>query len=312
MDISFIPNTVRFRKRDLRSFELRLRRFCEVVMKKNKVEYPIPIEDLHQKNLGMHTLRKIIIRGKYCTESISGNCYHYTSPEGLKGILSTRTLFFTDCQFLNDYRERMSINEELRYFWEWNEKYYDSIFTELLKDIHVKDYEDYEYSYMESDESYGMPPALTRYFVLSTSLAPDSLNMWKYYAKNSTYDGYCIGLRTYALKDEWIYRDTSVAIEDGNVLYYRDEKQSAIKEAVDKLYEVWCKYKVSDALNEKLVADFKSWVSVAALFFKDECFVDEREYRFIAIVPINKLNEIFYRFQIRVRRWCLPERIGGW
>lgn len=263
-------------------------------MKKNEVEYPIPIEDLHRKNWGKYTLRNIIIQGKYCTESIAGKCYHYTSPEGLKGILSTRTLFFTDCQFLNDYRERMSINEELRCFWEWNKEYYDSIFVNLLKDIRVKDYEDYEYSYMESDEPYGMPPALTRYFVLSTSLVSDSLNMWKYYSKNNTYDGYCIELKTYALTDEWIYRDTEVAIEDGKVLYYRDEKQSAIKKAVDKLYEVWCTYKISDALNKKLAADFRSWVSVAALFFKDECFADEYEYRFIAIVPIGKLNEIFY------------------
>ena len=37
--------------------------------------------------------------------------YHYTSPEGLMGILKTRTFFFTDSQFLNDFREKLILTK---------------------------------------------------------------------------------------------------------------------------------------------------------------------------------------------------------
>lgn len=261
-----------------------------------KVQYPISDELLHKKRLGKNTLRNIIIRGIDCTTGYSGEFYHYTSPEGLMGILKTRTLYFTDCQFLNDRNERVNINNELSRFWSNNAKYYDKQFVSLIKDIRVTMYEDYEYAYMESDRVYSKGTFCSRYFVLSASFDRDSLNMWKYYAKNSTYDGYCIGLATYALVDEWIDRETGVAIESGAVLYYSEDKQEAILKAVNKLYENWCIYKVSEAFNKKIQDDFTSWASIASLFFKDDCFAGEQEYRFIAIAPKDSLNELFYEY----------------
>lgn len=260
----------------------------------DEVRYPIPFEQLHKKDLGKNTLNDVIVKGIFCTDSYSGGFYHYTSPEGLKGILSSRTLFFTDCQFLNDYNERININDDLEEFWWKNGKYYDEKFMTLLNDIRINEYEDYGFSHMESDEVDGMPSTLTRYFVLSTSFEKDSLNMWKYYAKNGSYDGYCIRLEKYALSDEWDYRKTGVAVSDGKVLYYSDEKQEAIRNAVDKLYDIWCEYKVCLSLNQKIIDDYKSWISVASLFFKNECFFGEYEYRFIAAVPVNKLRYLTY------------------
>jgi hypothetical protein len=64
----------------------------------------------------------------------------------------------------------------------------------------VNEFEDAEYAYSESDKKYGYPETLSRYFVFSTSMRRDSLNMWKYYAKNNTYNGYCIGIEKGSLK----------------------------------------------------------------------------------------------------------------
>lgn len=253
-------------------------------------------ETLHQKRLGKHTMTKIIIKGRYSTSSYAGIFYHYTSPEGLKGILKSRVLFFTDCQFLNDHNERLQINDELDLFWYNNKKNYDKNFVKLLKDIKVSGYEDSDYSYMESERSCETKETSTRYFVFSTSINNDSLNLWKYYAKNNRYDGYCIGLSTIALTDEWIDRDTGVAIESGMIVYSSKEKQDIICSAIEKLYDEWCKYKVSDAFNQKIVRDFQSWVSITALFFKDKCFKDEEEYRFIAIAPSEKLKSLTFDY----------------
>jgi hypothetical protein len=181
--------------------------------------YRIDESQLHKKNLGKHTLTDIVIKGRYSTTSWAGEFYHYTSPEGLKGIMQNRTLFFTDCQYLNDYNERLSINGDLDKFWKDNHLKYDKEFFRLIKDIHVQNYEDTGFSYMDGNKE----PVICRYFVLSTSHEDDSLSMWKYYAKDNAYNGYCLGLSTWALDDEWIDRETGVAIEDGDVIYFSDD-----------------------------------------------------------------------------------------
>ena len=125
----------------------------------------------------------------------------------------------------------------------------------------------------------------------------DSLSMWKYYSKSENYNGYCLRLFPYALNDEWIDRVTGAAIISSKVEYYSDNKQRIIAEAVEQLYSIWESYNYSEKLNQKIIKEFHSWISVEALFFKDRCFEDEQETRYIAIVPTAKLNEIFYEYK---------------
>ena len=218
--------------------------------------------------------------------------FHYTAPEGLMGILKTRTFHFTDSQFLNDYREKTNINDELDWFWKENRRRFDKQFARLLDKIRVTKYEDSGFSYIDhfSDEP-------CRYFVFSLSMIDDSLSMWKYYSKSENYNGYCLRLFPYALNDEWIDRVTGAAIISSKVEYYSDNKQRIIAEAVEQLYSIWESYNYSEKLNQKIIKEFHSWISVEALFFKDRCFEDEQETRYIAIVPTAKLNEIFYEYK---------------
>ncbi len=220
-----------------------------------------------------------------------GDIYHYTSPSGLVGILQTRTFFFTDCQFLNDYRERVNINEELALFWQNNRRKYDKHFFRILNKIRVDQYEDASFSYME-----GRKEQPCRYFVWSLSETPDSLTMWKYYSKNDGYHGYCLGIFNMALTDEWIDRDTGVAVISSRVKYYPDEKQEIIAAAVDRLYSIWQSYEFSDLLDEKVGREFEAWLSVESLFFKDECFADEQEVRYVAIAPTDRLGRLCYNY----------------
>lgn len=255
-------------------------------------EYRIDNNMLHKKKLGKNALTDIIIRGSDSTTPWAGTFFHYTSPEGLIGILESRTLFFTDCQYLNDYSERLTINTELDLFWHNNQRNYDKEFLKLIKNIRVDKFEDTGFSYMDEGD------VLTncRYFVLSATHDKDSLSMWKYYAKNNTYNGYCLGLTTWALVDEWIDRETGVAIEEGDVIYSSNDKQIKILKAVEKLYLLWCTYKISNELNQKIIDEFRSWTSITSLFFKHECFSTEQEYRFVAISPVDKLKELYYEY----------------
>lgn len=121
--------------------------------------------------------------------------------------------------------------------------------------------------------------------------------MWKYYSKNNSYDGYCIGLLDIALTDEWIDTVSGVSVIASQVEYYSEDKQAIIKETVDRLYRIWKSYEISDLLNEKIIKEFSSWISVEALFFKDECFKDERETRYVAIAPVESLQNLQYTYK---------------
>ena len=56
---------------------------------------------LHTKHVTNTVLSNRI---SYKRAFIGDTCaaYHYTSPEGLMGILKNREIFFTDAEFLND------------------------------------------------------------------------------------------------------------------------------------------------------------------------------------------------------------------
>ena len=253
--------------------------------------YGTGVNDDHQKKVKPRLADKEFLPRFYC-DNTEERKFHYTSPEGLRGILETRTFFFTDSQFLNDFREKININDELDVFWATTKKEYDKAFRDLLSKIRVEEYEDSGYSYILNRSE-----RKCRYFVLSLSTDGDSLSMWKYYAKNNSYDGYCIGLFDYALMDEWIDRVSGVSVIASMVEYFSEDKQRIIKEAVDRLYTIWKSYEITDLLNGKIRKEFVSWLSVQALFFKDECFVDERETRYVAIAPVDSLKNLQYTYK---------------
>lgn len=255
--------------------------------------YGTGMNDAHQRKVKERIINKRFLPG-FWGDNTASKKYHYTSPEGLKGIMETRTFFFTDSQFLNDFREKININDELGEFWIASRKQYEKEFSDLLRKIRVEEYEDSGFSY-----NFDHSETKCRYFVFSLSTDSDSLTMWKYYAKNSNYNGYCIGLFDPALTDEWIDRVSGVTVISSQVEYYSEDKQCIIRKAVDRLYAIWKSYEISDLLNEKIQKEFRAWLSVEALFFKDECFADERETRYVAIAPVDSLRDLQYSYMGR-------------
>ena len=256
----------------------------------NMDKYRINIDELHKKRLGKNTLENRIVHPSKITEAYATDVYHYTSPEGVIGILKNREIFFTDSEYLNDYEERLGINSELEKFWKEHCSEYDKDFYNLIRGFRINEYEDNDYMYID----YEFANESCRYFILSASVNSDSLSMWKYYSKNGSYDGYNINLFIPALDDEWIDRETKVAVETGLVVYNTNEKQEKIHNIVELLYDVWCTYKKSDALNNKIIKEYRQGISYASVFFKNECFSTEKEMRFVAIVPKSILKDIYY------------------
>ena len=256
-------------------------------------KYRIDKSLLHVAKTSKKILESIHTSTYNITEPYSGSFFHYTSPEGLQGILKNRHLFFTDCQFLNDRVERLHINTELKYFWATQNSNYLKEFSTLLSNIQISGYEDSAYGTIEKSDIIED----CRYFVFSTSTKKDSLAMWRYYSKNGNCDGYCITLNTYALIDEWIDRDTGVAIEHGHVIYESSDKQAKILNQVEYLYDIWSRYEHSDGLNKIIIKSYSSWASYASLFFKHDRFSEEKEYRLVAIAPAKAISSLSYTYK---------------
>jgi hypothetical protein len=104
------------------------------MIKKQKADI-LETKVFHNNILGKNTLRDIYIPKHSAINSVAGTFYHYTSPEELLGILRNKQIFFTDCHFLNDYRERLEINEELELFWSKNKEKYEKDFYNLISGI---------------------------------------------------------------------------------------------------------------------------------------------------------------------------------
>ena len=112
-------------------------------------------------------------------EKCHGTIYHYTSPESLQGIFETNSLFATDLYFLNDASEGMYviklIQDNIEKLCQNNKK--------LIKAVR------HELRLLEL----GKWTELIHNYTISFSMNGDSLEMWNYYTKGSSIQGYNIG-----------------------------------------------------------------------------------------------------------------------
>lgn len=108
--------------------------------------------------------------------------YHYTSPEGLAGILSSRSVYFTNSNYLNDYEERKNVYRILNTILKSGDA---RISPELKGRLATLTFDDYINSRV-------LNPAY-KCFVFSCSKNADNLTVWTYYTKNKEHSGYNIG-----------------------------------------------------------------------------------------------------------------------
>src|SRR5689334_19474832 len=122
--------------------------------------------------------------------------YHYTSGQGLFGIINSGKLHCTNVNFLNDPSEQ-------------------SYFQQILA-IVFAEYEDtrdvYSTLFNESFQKAVLDPF--EKFIASFSKNPDSLSMWNYYAKGN---GYNIGLDIDKIIEQ--NGDSNLAIQKIELIY---------------------------------------------------------------------------------------------
>lgn len=215
--------------------------------------------------------------------------YHYTSPDGLLAILRTISIRFTDCEYLNDKSEYNHIHIPLEKAFE---EVRDKLYNTDLPDI-IESYIDKGYDYLVIEET---DPGLkeirisnARHYVFCASIDKDSLNMWNYYVKSGTYQGYNIGLSVNDLV-KLLYDKIGKhgKLFYGPVIYNDKEKVEILKKIIIKvdheLHDALLStkdYEEHDLITQECYGELLSCIENHRLFFKDVAFSGEKEYRFI-------------------------------
>lgn len=229
-------------------------------------------------------------------EGISSNdekrIYHYTSPQGLYKILDNLSIRFTDCQFLNDKSEYTHIEEPLEEAFKEIEKDLNNFkwdFFEVLNDNF--EYDDFRIT--KTSSKFKINSTKKKYYVFCSSTIKDSLGMWNYYVKGGNYEGYNIGFSVNQLLNCFsTIENSEVEVFYGKVAYKEENKIEILKDLIleadrkiDNKEKNTSNFEEFKIVKQEIKGEVISYLENYRLFFKDEAFSNESEYRFVLRLP---------------------------
>ncbi len=212
--------------------------------------------------------------------------YHYTSAEGLQGILSGE-FWITESHFLNDITEFHVVTDIFVEVINSNIK--NETIKEKLKKAVCEEVKSLVNDDITSHEQLGYCSD----YVISFCLDKGSILMWSEY---SNFCGYSIEFDFDALIHSFLKTDNII---HGKVVYNHEEQISLMEQIIEKeifkfpyLYEYlnsWDDFnKVTDDQISEIVSYLEVLVYFYNMFFKKECFSGENEYRFVFSCDHNK------------------------
>lgn len=219
-----------------------------------------------------------------------GTVYHYTSPEGLIGIITNKYLFATDLLYLNDAAEGQYA-------------------LEVLLDVCKEEFPDQKdlYKGLQGEISGMIKQAPGKYhsYVISCSEKEDLLNMWNYYTKGSSVEGYNIGFdinrlaKSLEIKiDEKSDANSKrrLKVKHGEVNYNIGKQKAEIKEVLHQFVDPLRKENdyVKDQTGTLYYLIVRKVYHIG-LFYKAPDYKGEKEYRFIFMPGIVAKNDEWQR-----------------
>lgn len=207
--------------------------------------------------------------------------YHYTSPEGFLGILTNHNVRFTDIRYMNDRSEGVYFVKLLLEFIEKNKGVYpyaEEVVNNLLSKNNPNDIKALKTTNIKYSVIGGRTkPA--RAFLFCTCSDADSLNMWNYYVKNGSYQGYSVGIRVSAFLESigsCFPKDKNVSIYYGKVLYFKKEQQEEVENLLQTIEK-----NATNTTIPTLALYLKRYIDLYGVFYKHPKFSGEQEYRFV-------------------------------
>ena len=219
---------------------------------------------------------------------------HYTSPEGLKGILSSGQLWFSNAKFLNDKTETTYLYSILPITPDPYDLVLDEKFFKYIRNIAD--------SFLKDDacdiDDICISP--TDFYVASFSQDEDNLELWNYYTKTSDSIGYNISFYQSAFTREEENNNYYKFIK-GKVIYKLKEQQKLIRNILNQYNDFYTNFREEIESNEINKLNFlKQLINILELhnmFFKHSAFENEKEFRCV-IYYIKDYERTPYDFRI--------------
>jgi len=217
------------------------------------------------------------------------NLYHYTTGQGLRGILNSSELRCSNVNFLNDPSE-------------------ESYFIELLEEVFSKSAEVkniYHTLFSKSFQTAIVDP-LDR-FVASFSKNQDSLSMWNHYAKGN---GYNIELDIEKIIEN--NNGNNISIQKVELVYDKSSQLKNINDYILGFKEDCTRYlelkkQINNAKTEEeqneygheqmcIIEDFNQGIFKLRLIFKHQAYEREEEVRLI--ISENEIEQNTSKFRV--------------
>lgn len=208
--------------------------------------------------------------------SIPEVLYHYTSAEGLNGILQSHELRLTRWDSLNDVSENVYIHDVIR-----------ECIHEMEADESFKsDAGALNQTILSSKHPHSSVQIDKNMYVASFSKNDDCLPLWTYYTKSAQSNGYCIGFNS----DSFSFKGTSFSM--CGVIYNRCVQKQLINKFLQHFFVLYNADIVNGHINEgiklSLVHAFSDFVSSVGCLFKHPSFEYEEEIRVLARINAQK------------------------
>lgn len=208
--------------------------------------------------------------------------YHYTSPSGFKGIVENTALRFSDRNFLNDYSEGTYVMQ---------------LCIDNIMSI-VPDDKKFREQFLEACKLRRENPQKDTFYVHQCSFSKDedNLALWNYYTKGDNIQGYNLCFDSKDLGDSLIMES---ALESGNipviwkgdVIYDTNEQILFVKKIIQDYFDfAESDNHVNDGFTISYLVDK---LMIFGIFFKNECFKVENEYRVVLDLYFDKSNGDF-------------------
>jgi hypothetical protein len=183
--------------------------------------------------------------------------YHYTKPEGLKGILTSQSIWATNARYLNDLSELVYINDVVRnVVRELREEFTGGLPRDFL-DAVARDLLD----------------AFTgpyRVYVACFCECGDRLSQWQAYAPS----GYALGF-----SPEPMRINTRLLLR--KVSYKTKDQESMVRSALRSIADCLANMPPEPAVVERALIEAGDLLTEAAFCFKHAAFEGEQEWRLV-------------------------------
>lgn len=201
--------------------------------------------------------------------------YHYTNDAGLRGILETGKLWFTDIFHLNDPTElKHGVGPAIEL---------------LTAECDDKRPEIKQFVENAAAILHGGIAQTAQYFTCSFSSAGDDLGQWRAYADNGR--GYAIGFDAAMLEQAFAKASSGPGHMTFPVTYGEEKLRSMYREIVASVVPLISMPRDREDLKSEALNEYMSTLSInlsvpilrAALFFKHQAYSNEQEYRFFQL-----------------------------